>query len=122
MLICRIRAPSATLLDCRWARIGDGQLRPGFRIVDHCSRQTVSPCRLRLHRNISAGAAGLIDGKQVVTHWQFCDRLANEFPHPTVGPEPIFLKDDPIYTSAGITAGIDLALALVEEDHGHRSR
>jgi transcriptional regulator GlxA family with amidase domain len=65
------------------------------------------------------GAAGLIDGKQVVTHWQFCDRLANEFPHATVRPEPIFLKDDPIYTSAGITAGIDLALALVEEDHGH---
>ena len=65
------------------------------------------------------GAAGLIDGKQVVTHWGFCDRLANEFPHATVRPEPIFVKDDPIYTSAGITAGIDLALALVEEDHGH---
>lgn len=65
------------------------------------------------------GAAGLIDGRQVVTHWQYCDRLANEFPHATVRPEPIFLKDGPIYTSAGITAGIDLALALVEEDHGH---
>jgi transcriptional regulator GlxA family with amidase domain len=65
------------------------------------------------------GAAGLIDGKQVVTHWKYCDRLANEFPHATVRPEPIFLKDGRIYTSAGITAGIDLALALVEEDHGH---
>jgi transcriptional regulator GlxA family with amidase domain len=65
------------------------------------------------------GAAGLIDGRQVVTHWQYCDRLANEFPHTTVRPEPIFLKDGPIYTSAGITAGIDLALALVEEDRGH---
>jgi transcriptional regulator GlxA family with amidase domain len=65
------------------------------------------------------GAAGLIDGKQVVTHWHFCDRLANEFPLATVRPEPIFLKDGSIYTSAGITAGIDLALALVEEDHGH---
>ena len=65
------------------------------------------------------GAAGLIDGRQVVTHWQYCDRLASEFPHATVRPEPIFLKDGPIYTSAGITAGIDLALALVEEDHGH---
>ena len=65
------------------------------------------------------GAAGLIDGKQVVTHWQYCDRLAIEFPHATVRHEPIFLKDGPIYTSAGITAGIDLALALVEEDHGH---
>jgi transcriptional regulator GlxA family with amidase domain len=65
------------------------------------------------------GAAGLIDGKQVVTHWYFCDRLANEFPLATVRPEPIFLKDGSMYTSAGITAGIDLALALVEEDHGH---
>ena len=65
------------------------------------------------------GAAGLIDGKQVVTHWQYCGRLADEFPRATVRPEPIFLKDGSIYTSAGITAGIDLALALVEEDHGH---
>jgi transcriptional regulator GlxA family with amidase domain len=65
------------------------------------------------------GAAGLIDGRQVVTHWQYCDRLANEFPQTTVRPEPIYLKDGPIYTSAGITSGIDLALALVEEDHGH---
>lgn len=65
------------------------------------------------------GAAGLIDGRQVVTHWQYCDRLANEFPLAKVRPEPIFLKDGPLYTSAGITAGIDLALALVEEDRGH---
>jgi transcriptional regulator GlxA family with amidase domain len=65
------------------------------------------------------GAAGLIDGKEVVTHWKFCDQLANDFPLALVRPEPIFLKDGSIYTSAGITAGIDLALALVEEDHGH---
>lgn len=65
------------------------------------------------------GAAGLIDGKQVVTHWKFCDRLASEFPRAVVRPEPIFLQDGPIYTSAGIAAGIDLALALVEEDQGH---
>jgi transcriptional regulator GlxA family with amidase domain len=65
------------------------------------------------------GAAGLIDGKQVVTHWRFCDRLAKEFPRAIVRPEPIYMKDGVVYTSAGITAGIDLALALVEEDHGH---
>lgn len=67
------------------------------------------------------GAAGLIDGKQVVTHWRFCDQLAREFPKAIVRREPIFLKDGNIYTSAGITAGIDLALALLEEDHGHRA-
>ncbi len=65
------------------------------------------------------GAAGLLEGKQVVTHWMFCDKLATEFPKAIVRPEPIFLKDGSIYTSAGITAGIDLCLALVEEDHGH---
>jgi transcriptional regulator GlxA family with amidase domain len=65
------------------------------------------------------GAAGLIDGRKVVTHWKFCDRLASEFPLAMVHPEPIFLQDGPIYTSAGIAAGIDLSLALVEEDQGH---
>ncbi|WP_263385509.1 GlxA family transcriptional regulator [Granulicella arctica] len=65
------------------------------------------------------GAAGLLDGKQAVTHWRFCDQLAREFPKAEVRPEPIFLKSGSVYTSAGITAGIDLCLALVEEDHGH---
>jgi transcriptional regulator GlxA family with amidase domain len=65
-------------------------------------------------------AAGLLDGKQAVTHWNFCDRLAREFPAVTVKPDPIFLRDGSVYTSAGITAGMDLTLALVEEDHGHK--
>lgn len=67
------------------------------------------------------GAAGLLDGKQAVTHWSFCDRLAREFPQANILPNPIFLRDGSIYTSAGITAGIDLSLALVEEDHGHQT-
>ena len=66
-------------------------------------------------------AAGLLDGKRAVTHWNFCDRLAREFPKVNVLPDPIFLRDGAIYTSAGITAGIDLSLALVEEDHGHQA-
>jgi transcriptional regulator GlxA family with amidase domain len=65
-------------------------------------------------------AAGLLDGKQAVTHWDFCDRLAREFPAVIVKPEPIYLRDGAIYTSAGITAGIDLTLAMVEEDYGHK--
>jgi transcriptional regulator GlxA family with amidase domain len=65
-------------------------------------------------------AAGLLDGKQAATHWNFCDRLAKEFPKVNVRPEPIYLRDGAVYTSAGITAGIDLCLALVEEDHGHQ--
>jgi len=66
-------------------------------------------------------AAGLLDGKRVVTHWKFSDRLAREFPKLTVLSKPIFVRDGRIYTSAGITSGLDLSLALVEEDHGHHT-
>jgi transcriptional regulator GlxA family with amidase domain len=65
--------------------------------------------------------AGLLNGKQAVTHWTFCDRLARQYPRVAVRPEPIFLRDGSIYTSAGITAGIDLSLTLVEEDLGHET-
>ena len=63
--------------------------------------------------------AGILEGKQAVTHWGFCDRLAREYPSIVVRPEPIYVCDGSVYTSAGITAGIDLCLRLVEEDHGH---
>lgn len=66
-------------------------------------------------------AAGLLDGRKAVTHWRFCDRLAREYPSISVQPDPIHLKDGKFYTSAGITSGIDLSLALVEEDHGHKA-
>jgi transcriptional regulator GlxA family with amidase domain len=62
--------------------------------------------------------AGLLDGKRAVTHWWACDELARRYPRVTVEPDPIFLRDGKIWTSAGVTAGIDLALALVEEDLG----
>ena len=63
-------------------------------------------------------AAGLLDGRRAATHWKYCTRLAQRFPSVHVEPDPIFLRDGPIWTSAGVTAGIDLALALVEEDLG----
>jgi transcriptional regulator GlxA family with amidase domain len=66
-------------------------------------------------------AAGLLDGKTAVTHWSFCDRFAREFPKVKVLSDPIFLRDGAVYTSAGITSGMDLALALVEEDLGHQT-
>lgn len=65
--------------------------------------------------------AGLLDGKNAVTHWAFCEKLAKEFPTVNVHVDSIFLRDGSIYTSAGITAGIDLCLALLEEDHGHQA-
>ena len=64
------------------------------------------------------GAAGLLDGRRAVTHWAFCDRLQRRFVDARVEPDPIFVQDGAIWSSAGITAGIDLALALVEQDFG----
>lgn len=64
--------------------------------------------------------AGVLNGKQAVTHWSFCNRLAQEYSEVVVRPEPVYLRDGSVYTSAGITAGIDLCLHLVEEDHGHK--
>ena len=63
-------------------------------------------------------AAGLLDGRRATTHWYFCQQLAREYPKVRVDPEPIFVRDGNIFTSAGVTAGMDLALALVEQDFG----
>jgi len=62
--------------------------------------------------------AGLLDGRRATTHWNWCDTLIRCAPRTDVDPDPIFVRDENIYTSAGVTAGMDLALALVEEDHG----
>jgi len=64
--------------------------------------------------------AGLLDGRSATTHWRWCDLLAKRYPAVSVEPDPIFVQSGSIYTSAGVTAGIDLALALVEEDHGRQ--
>jgi transcriptional regulator GlxA family with amidase domain len=64
--------------------------------------------------------AGLLDGRRATTHWNWCEVLVRRAPRTEVDPDPIFVRDDNVYTSAGVTAGMDLALALVEEDHGSR--
>lgn len=63
-------------------------------------------------------AARLLDHKSCVTHWRYCDRLTEEFPKLSVQTNRIFVQDGDLWTSAGVTAGIDLALALVEADFG----
>lgn len=63
-------------------------------------------------------AAGLLEGKRVTTHWKYCEQLAARHPEVQVDPDPIFVRDGRIYTSAGVTAGMDLALSLVEQDLG----
>ncbi len=63
-------------------------------------------------------AAGLLDGKRVATHWAHCDRLAALFPAVSVDAEALYVVDGKVWTSAGVTTGIDMALALVEADLG----
>ncbi|HEY5845660.1 MAG TPA: GlxA family transcriptional regulator [Nakamurella sp.] len=63
-------------------------------------------------------AAGLLDGRRATTHWAECDLLDNRFADITVDADAIYVRDGNVWTSAGVTAGIDLALALVADDHG----
>ncbi len=62
--------------------------------------------------------AGLLDNRKATTHWSGCRELARRYPGVSVQRDPIFVRSGNVYTSAGVTAGIDLALALVEEDLG----
>jgi transcriptional regulator GlxA family with amidase domain len=86
-----------------WLR---AQARSVRRIGSVCSGAFVLAC------------AGLLDGRRVATHWNSVGRLAAEHPRANVEPDAIYVKDGKLYTSAGVTAGMDLALAMVEEDHG----
>lgn len=67
---------------------------------------------------ILLAAAGLLEGRRATTHWAYCDKLARDHPGVEVDPDPIYVRDGHVATSAGVTSGIDLALALVEEDLG----
>src|SRR5450830_17482 len=92
---------STTLLD--YTRHAAGQAR---RVASVCTGAFV------------LAAAGLLDGKRATTHWRMATRLQRMHPAVQVDSDKIFIKDGKIWTSAGISAGIDLALALIEEDHG----
>jgi transcriptional regulator GlxA family with amidase domain len=101
---------------------------PGGRGARHADPELVSWLRghareSRRVASVCTGAfllaeAGLLAGRRVTTHWEYCAELAGKYPDLTVEPDPIFIKDGNLATSAGVTAGIDLALALVEDDLG----
>jgi transcriptional regulator GlxA family with amidase domain len=96
-----------------------------------CDRELVGWLRRRAPgtrrvTSVCAGAfllaeAGLLDGRRATTHWSACARLARRYPAVEVDPDPIYVRDGDVYTSAGVTAGMDLALALVEEDLGREA-
>ncbi|MFD3662114.1 GlxA family transcriptional regulator [Streptomyces sp. NPDC058659] len=99
---------------------GEGTREPDPALIDWL--RTHAPDAGRLV-SVCTGAlllaeAGLLDGHRATTHWIACDHLARRYPEVEVDPDPIFVRDGRLSTSAGVTAGIDLALALVEEDLG----
>jgi transcriptional regulator GlxA family with amidase domain len=93
--------------------------------ADHAILAAVRRVAARSRRvaSVCSGAfvlaeAGLLDGRRATTHWRSCGLLARRYPTVTVDPDAIFVRDGNVWTSAGVTAGIDLALAMLEEDVG----
>lgn len=95
----------------------DPALVDSFRLLAGPARRVASVCG----GAFLLAAAGLLDGRRATTHWSECRRLAATFPTVAVEPDAIFIRDGGVYTSAGVTAGMDLALALVEEDLGREA-
>ncbi|MCJ2074022.1 helix-turn-helix domain-containing protein [Methylobacterium sp. J-030] len=110
--------PLDTLLVAGAPRMQDLRVRAG--LLDWLGR-TAAGCRR--YGSVCSGAfllgqAGLLNGRRVTTHWAVAEALAEQFPQAIVEPDAICLFDGPLRTAAGVTAGLDLALALVEEDLG----
>lgn len=113
------REPIDTLVLPGGAGVDDARRDPDtlgwVKIVAEQTRRVVSVCT----GAFLVAQTGLIDGCVATTHWAFADRMACEFPSVTVDPEPIFVRSSAqVWTAAGVTAGIDLALSLVEDDYG----
>lgn len=115
-----LRAVETSVPDLLLVPGGKGSREHNPELVDWLRRNAGRAPRLA---SVCTGAfllaeAGLLTGRRVTTHWQACAMLAQRYPDLTVDPEPIFIRDGNVITSAGVTAGIDLALALVEEELG----
>jgi transcriptional regulator GlxA family with amidase domain len=92
----------------------DEHLMKWIRSAARSSRRIATVCS----GTFIAAEAGLLDGRTVTTHWARAQQLADEYPRLTVDPDPIYRRDGTVWTSAGVTAGIDLSLAMVEADYG----
>lgn len=116
--IADVRGPIDTLIvsggEGVASAIFDERLVEGIRRLAAQSRRVTSVCS----GAFLLAEAGLLDGRRATTHWSVCDRLAGRYPNVIVDPDPIFVRDGNVATSAGVTAGMDLALALLEDDRG----
>ncbi len=95
------------------AAVRDESLLAWIAAASARARRTTSVCT----GAFLLAAAGLLDGRRATTHWASAEALARRFPDVDVDPDPIFVRDGDVWSSAGVTAGMDLALALVEDDH-----
>ncbi|MDR3623364.1 MAG: GlxA family transcriptional regulator [Paludisphaera borealis] len=100
-----------------WEAAGDRAFIDQLRRVVPRARRVASVCT----GAFLLAASGVLDGRRATTHWRWCDRLAGEHPEVEVEPDAIFVRDGEVYTSAGVTTGMDLALALVEDDLGREA-
>ncbi len=97
--------------------VRDERLISWLRLAARRSRRVASVCT----GAFLLARAGLLEDRRATTHWAACEALKRNYPTIDVDPDPIFVRDGNVYTSAGVTAGIDLALALVEEDLGRQA-
>lgn len=104
MIVCGLVAPAPT----------SPRLLARLRAASRLARRTASVCT----GTFLLGEAGLLDGRHVTTHWLFARELQQQFPSAHVDADRIFINDGPLWTSAGMSTGIDLALGLVEADYG----
>ena len=104
VIVCGLVAPAPS----------SPQLLDRLRAASRLARRTASVCT----GTFLLGEAGLLDGRRVTTHWMFARQLQQQFPDARVDADRIFINDGPLWTSAGMSTGIDLALGLVEADYG----
>lgn len=104
LIVCGLVAPEPT----------GAQILERLRAAARMARRTASVCT----GTFLLGEAGLIDGRRVTTHWLFARELQEQFPAAQVDADRIFINDGPVWTSAGMSTGIDLALGLIEADYG----
>ena len=116
--IADVTGPIDTLLvaggDGTRTAVTDPDVVDGIRDLASRARRVASVCS----GSFLLAAAGVLDGRRATTHWAWCDELRRRYPAVTVESDPIYVRDGDVWTSAGVTAGIDLALALVEDDLG----
>ena len=117
--LTRLRGPLDTLVvaggDGSRTAAHDPEMVAAVRRLARRSRRVTSVCT----GAFLLAAAGLLDGRRATTHWASCGALARLHPAIDVDPDPIFVRDGDVVTSAGVTAGIDMSLALVEDDMGN---